>query len=148
MFVQVKFKREPDHRIYGSISYDELSRRKIVFIRGYHPQLYDQWKGPLPEDNQEWICRVCRDTKPGCPDKGALVVQLKYPATTEELWEVDCLNGTVIVIRYERWGLKIRSADMWEVSTESHILPQWPTQVIWEVDGLLRYISACTGQTA
>lgn len=139
MLIQVKFRHGEDHHIHGTITHDEARRAKIVFIYGYRPERYWQCRWPLPKDGEEWICEVQRDTAPADPYKGALLVRLRRPVQLSVYWQVELNYYAVEVMRHSQWGLKTRSQELWEVTEESQICPDWPDHVRREVSMLLQY---------
>ena len=102
-YIQVCFSRDAINRIKGKITLDTKylplvdqddmdltddiwwedetlvptsTRKKIVFVFGWRPERLSTWKGPLPKDNEEWLCEIVKDTEPSDPVRGALIVKL------------------------------------------------------------------------
>jgi hypothetical protein len=78
---------------------------KIVFLEGYRNQ--SGYRGQLPKNGEEWVCRLVRDTQPG-QRKGALIVRLISRAEKKrELKVVSMLpSGAKLYEAIETNGLK------------------------------------------
>lgn len=140
--VQVRFDvsipRDSDRapEIKGELTLDEKNRGKIVFLAGFKNN-WRNWRGPLPRNEEEWVCDVVRDTQPEKTHKGALLVRLVRKAEPRSWW--DCgpenmqqeLFGARLpqVTRVKRVGLREVDTDRWVLRESDGIRADWPQDI-------------------
>jgi hypothetical protein len=63
---------------------DGTPRTKIVVINGFKPENRANWRGPLPEDEEVWLCEEIRDSRPEVATSGAIIVRLRENLTAKK----------------------------------------------------------------